>query len=88
MSVDLFGTRVRVSSVDPGAAETEFSKVRLHGDEERAKKLYEGYQPLAADDVADAVVYVANTPPHVMITRLVITPTAQRSPTLIDRKTK
>ena len=86
MSVDLFGTRVRVSSVDPGAAETEFSQVRLHGDVERAKKLYEGYQPLLAEDVADAVVYVANTPPHVMITRLVITPTAQRSPTLIDRK--
>ena len=87
MSVDLFGTRVRVSSVDPGAAETEFSQVRLHGDVERAKKLYEGYQPLSAADVADAVVYVANTPPHVMITKLVITPTAQRSPTLIDRKT-
>ncbi len=86
MSVDLFGTNVRVSSVDPGAAETEFSKVRLR-DEERAKKLYVGYQPLVAEDVADAVVYVANTPPHVMITKLVITPTAQRSPTLIDRKT-
>lgn len=87
MSVDLFGTNVRVSSVDPGAAETEFSQVRLHGDVERAKKLYEGYQPLKAEDVADAVLYVANTPPHVMITKLVITPTAQRSPTLIDRKT-
>ncbi len=86
MSVDLFGTRVRVSSVDPGAANTEFSQVRLHGDVERANKLYEGYQPLLAEDVADAVVYVANTPPHVMITKLVITPTAQRSPTLIDRK--
>ncbi len=86
MSLDLFGTRVRVSSVDPGAAETEFSVVRFHGDEERAKKLYEGYQPLTPEDVADAVVYVANTPPHVMVTRLVLTPTAQRSPTMIDRK--
>ena len=86
MSVDLFGTNVRVSSVDPGAANTEFSQVRLR-DVERANKLYEGYQPLKAEDVADAVVYVANTPPHVMITKLVITPTAQRSPTMIDRKT-
>ncbi len=86
MSVDLFGTNVRVSSVDPGAAETEFSVVRLHGDTETAKKLYQGYQPLTAEDVADAVVYVANTPPHVMITKLVITPTAQRSPTMIHRK--
>jgi NADP-dependent 3-hydroxy acid dehydrogenase YdfG len=86
MSVDLFGTHVRVSSVDPGAAETEFSVVRFHGDAERARKAYEGFQPLSADDVADAVVYVANTPPHVMVTRLVLTPTAQRSPTMIDRK--
>jgi serine 3-dehydrogenase len=85
-SVDLLGTRVRVSSVDPGAAETEFSRVRFHGDDERAKKVYEGFQPLSADDVADAVIYVANTPPHVMVNRLVLTPTAQRSPTMIDRK--
>lgn len=86
MSVDLFGTKVRVSSVDPGAADTEFARVRFHGDEERAQKVYDGFQPLSAQDVADAVVYVANTPPHVMVTRLVLTPTAQRSPTLIDRK--
>lgn len=86
MSVDLFGTRVRVSSVDPGAAETEFARVRFHGDDERAKKIYEGFTPLSAEDVADAVVYVANTPPHVMITKLVLQPTAQRSPTMIDRK--
>jgi serine 3-dehydrogenase len=86
MSVDLLGTRVRVSSVDPGAAETEFSRVRFHGDDERAEKVYEGFQPLTAADVADAVIYVANTPPHVMVTRLVLTPTAQRSPTMIHRK--
>jgi serine 3-dehydrogenase len=86
MSVDMLGTQVRVSSVDPGAAETEFSRVRFHGDDERAKKVYEGFQPLSADDVADAVIYVANTPPHVMVTKLVLTPTAQRSSTMIDRK--
>jgi serine 3-dehydrogenase len=86
MSVDLFGTRVRVSSVDPGAAETEFARVRFHGDDERARKIYQGFQPLVAEDVADAVVYVANTPPHVMVTKLVLTPTAQRSPTMIARE--
>jgi serine 3-dehydrogenase len=86
MNVDLFGTSVRVSSVDPGAADTEFSVVRFHGDDARARKVYDGFQPLAADDVADAVVYVANTPPHVTVTRLVLMPTAQRNPYLIHRK--
>jgi NADP-dependent 3-hydroxy acid dehydrogenase YdfG len=85
MNIDLFGTRIRVSSVDPGAAETEFSAVRFHGDDARAKKVYEGFEPLSAADVADAVVYVANTPPHVNIARLVVMPTAQRNPYLIHR---
>jgi serine 3-dehydrogenase len=85
MSVDLYGTRVRVSSVDPGAADTEFSTVRFHGDDARARKVYEGFKPLAAEDVADAVVYVANTPPHVNIAKLVLMPTAQRNPYLIHR---
>jgi serine 3-dehydrogenase len=86
MSVDLYGTAVRVSSVDPGAADTEFSVVRFHGDDARAKKVYEGFQPLTAEDVADAVVYVANTPPHVNVAKLVLLPTAQRNPYLIHRK--
>jgi NADP-dependent 3-hydroxy acid dehydrogenase YdfG len=85
-SVDLFGTSVRVSSVDPGAAETEFSLVRFHGDDKRASKVYDGFTPLSAEDVADAVVYVANTPPHVNVARLVLMPTAQRNPYLIHRK--
>jgi len=87
MSIDLFGTNIRVSSVDPGAAETEFSTVRFHGDDARAKKVYEGFEPLSAADVADAVVYVANTPPHVNVAKLVVMPTAQRNPYLIHRKT-
>lgn len=86
MSVDMFGTQVRVSSVDPGAADTEFSTVRFHGDEARARKVYDGFQPLSAEDVADAVVYVANTPPHVNVARLVLMPTAQRNPYLIHRR--
>jgi 3-hydroxy acid dehydrogenase/malonic semialdehyde reductase len=86
IAVDLHGTNVRVSSVDPGAADTEFSVVRFHGDEPRAKKVYDGFQPLTAEDVADAVVYVANVPAHVNIAKLVLLPTAQRNPYLIHRK--
>jgi len=86
MSVDLYGTDIRVSSVDPGAADTEFSVVRFHGDDARARKVYDGFQPLGAEDVADAVVYVANTPPHVNVAKLVLMPTAQRNPYLIHRK--
>lgn len=86
MSVDLFGTAVRVSSVDPGAADTEFSVVRFHGDDARARKVYEGFQPLTAEDVADAVIYVANAPAHVNVSKLVLMPTAQRNPYLIHRR--
>jgi serine 3-dehydrogenase len=86
MNVDLFGTRVRMSSVDPGAAETEFSIVRFHGDEERAKHIYDGFQPLTAEDIADAVWYVANAPDHVNVSKLVMLPTAQRNPYLIHRE--
>src|SRR5262249_37674930 len=87
INVDMFGTRVRVCSVDPGAAETEFSLVRFHGDEDRANKVYDGFTPLTADDVADAVLYVATAPEHVNITRIVMMPTAQRNPYLIHRET-
>jgi 3-hydroxy acid dehydrogenase/malonic semialdehyde reductase len=88
MNIDMYGTRVRVSSVDPGAAETEFSVVRFHGDEDRAKKVYDGFKPLTAGDVADAVVYVAGAPDHVNISRLVMMPTAQRNPYLIHRESQ
>jgi serine 3-dehydrogenase len=85
INIDMFGTRVRVSSVDPGAAETEFSLVRFHGDAERANQVYDGFKPLSAEDVADAVLYVATAPEHVNITKVVMMPTAQRSPYLIHR---
>lgn len=88
MNIDMFGTRVRVSSVDPGAAETEFSMVRFHGDEARAEKVYEGFEPLTAEDVADAVLYVAGVPEHVNVSKLVMLPTAQRNPYLIHRESK
>jgi NADP-dependent 3-hydroxy acid dehydrogenase YdfG len=86
INIDVFGTRVRVSSVDPGACETEFSVVRFHGDEERASGVYRGFDPLTGDDVADAVYYVANAPAHVNVSDLILMPTAQRNPYLIHRE--
>jgi NADP-dependent 3-hydroxy acid dehydrogenase YdfG len=85
MNIDVAGTGVRVSSVDPGFVETEFSRVRFDGDDARAAAVYEGFQPLTADDVADAVWYVASRPPHVNVFDLVITPTAQRDAFVVDR---
>lgn len=86
MNIDLLGTQIRVSSVDPGLAETEFSEVRFDGDSDRAASVYSDTVPLRADDVADAVIYVANAPPHVDIFNLVMMPTVQRYPGYIERK--
>ena len=85
INLDLSGTPLKVSSVDPGFVETEFSKVRFAGDEERADSVYQGFQPLTADDVADAVFYIANRPAHVNAFRLVLLPSAQRGVSVVDR---
>ena len=86
INLDLAGTALKCSSVDPGFVETEFSEVRFHGDRDRAKGVYQGFQPLSADDVADAVAYVANLPPHANVLRMVLMPTAQRNAYVVDRK--
>ena len=86
MNLDLVGTKVRVSSIDPGLVHTEFSEVRFHGDTERAESVYKGYTPLSADDVADAVLYVANTPEHVDVLDLVILPTDQRNAYVLHKE--
>lgn len=86
MALDLVGTPVRVSSVDPGLVETEFSVVRFHGDAARAKTVYQGMQPLTAEDVAEVVGYVVNLPEHVNILDLVLMPTAQRSTQVVHRQ--
>lgn len=86
MNIDLVGTRVRMSTVDPGAAHTEFSDVRFHGDAKKAEAVYKGFKPLTAGDIADAVMYVAGTPEHVSVTELVIMPTAQRNPYVLHRE--
>jgi len=79
LSMDLLGTRLRVSSVDPGHVETEFAQVRFAGDTARAAKVYEGWQPLEAADVADVVAFVVSRPESVNILDVVMMSTAQRS---------
>ncbi len=85
LRMDLLGTGVRVSTVDPGLVETEFSLVRFHGDDERAARVYEGLRPLVGEDVAEVVVWVADRPPHVQIAEVVVFPTAQASATRVHR---
>lgn len=72
LRLELNGTGIRVGSVDPGLAETEFSLVRFKGDAERARKVYEGTIPLTAEDIAETLVWVATRPPHVNIDELLI----------------
>jgi serine 3-dehydrogenase len=83
---DLLGTPVRVSSVDPGMVETEFSQVRFRGDNERAEKVYQGLTPLTPDDIADVVFFCATRPAHVNINEVILMPTAQASVTLVHRQ--
>jgi 3-hydroxy acid dehydrogenase / malonic semialdehyde reductase len=85
LKMDVHGTPVRVSSVDPGMVETEFSVVRLGGDKEKAGAVYSGMTPLTAADVADAVLFCATRPPHVNISDIVLMPVDQSSPTLVHR---
>ena len=86
MNLDVAGTAIRVSSVDPGFVETEFSEVRFHGDAAKAKAVYKGFTPLTAADVADAIAYVVNLPDHVNVPDMIIQPTAQRNIYVVDRK--
>ncbi|WP_138497208.1 SDR family oxidoreductase [Nostoc sp. PA-18-2419] len=84
---DLLGTPVRVTSVDPGMVETEFSQVRFHGDTERANQVYQGVTPLTADDVADVIFFCVTRSPHVNINEIVLMPVDQASATLVNRRT-
>ncbi len=85
LKLELNGLNIRVSSIDPGLVETEFSVVRL-GSEEKAKQVYQGMQPLTGADVAACVLFAANAPSHVNIDEILLTPTAQASASKVARK--
>lgn len=87
LRLELNGTGLRVSTIDPGLAETEFSIVRFKGDVERAKKVYEGVNPLTADDIAETLLWVASRPAHVCIDELLIKPTDQAAIHKVYRRT-
>ena len=86
MRIDLVKYPIKVTAVNPGAVETEFSIVRFKGDKERAAKVYEGFENLIASDVADAVYYVISRPKHVNINDLIIMPVAQAQAGIVNRK--
>ncbi len=79
MRIDLLKHRIKVTAIHPGAVETEFSEVRFHGDKDKAKKVYEGYQALLAKDIAETIYFTTSRPAHVNINDLVIMPTVQAS---------
>jgi 3-hydroxy acid dehydrogenase / malonic semialdehyde reductase len=84
----LLGTQIRVTNIQPGMVETEFSKVRFHGDESRASKVYEDLTPLSGDDIADTVLYAATRPAHMNVAEITVFPVAQASATLSYREKK
>jgi NADP-dependent 3-hydroxy acid dehydrogenase YdfG len=87
LRIDLNGTPVRVTTIDPGMVETEFSEVRFRGDKERAAKTYANIDPLTAEDIADAIVYAVTRPSHVTIQSILLCPTAQASAYVVSRRT-
>ena len=86
LRLELNGTGIRVSSIDPGLARTEFADVRFKGDQARVERLYEGTQPLRGEDIADILVWVASRPAHVNIDEMLIKPVDQASMTKIHRR--
>ncbi len=84
--IETADSSVRVSSVDPGAVETDFSNVRFDGDKERAKKVYKGFKPLTAVDVAEAILFCATRPEHANINEIILSSTSQANSLIINRK--
>ncbi len=88
MKMDLLGTPIRVTEIDPGLVETEFSIVRFRGDSDRAKKVYEGLTPLTPEDIAESIVWAATRPAHVNVNNIILMATDQSAPTMVHRKTQ
>lgn len=86
MRIDLNKTNIKVGAVNPGLVETGFSNVRFKGDEERAGKVYKGFQPLTPEDVADIISFMVTRPAHVNIADLTVMPSAQASSTIVNRE--
>ena len=85
MRIDLNKTGIKVSEINPGLVETDFSNVRFKGDSNKAEKVYQGYKALQADDIADLVEFVINRPSHVNIADILVLPQAQASSSIIDK---
>ncbi|HBH05180.1 MAG TPA: NAD(P)-dependent oxidoreductase [Flavobacteriales bacterium] len=86
MRIDLVHHNIRVTNIAPGLVETEFSEVRFHGDKERAKQVYQGYEPLTAANIADCILFAVSRPPHMNIADMTILPTAQANSTTVIKK--
>ena len=85
MRIDLLPHNIKVTAINPGMVETEFSIVRFDGDNDKAKKVYEGLQPLKPEDIAETIYWVANRPAHVNINDILIMPTVQATATNVIR---
>ncbi|KAG8821489.1 hypothetical protein FRC17_009801 [Serendipita sp. 399] len=83
---ELVDTQIRVTEIQPGAVETEFSNTRYRGDKAAAKKVYQGFQPLVAEDIAEEIVWAASRPPHVNIAEVFVLPVNQASPGIVYRR--
>jgi NADP-dependent 3-hydroxy acid dehydrogenase YdfG len=86
LRIDVAHTAVRVTNIKPGLVETNFSRVRFHGDNDRADSVYKGIEPLTGDDIADVVLYAANAPEHVQIAEVLVLATHQANGTVIHRE--
>ena len=86
MRIDLLPHKIKVTGIHPGAVETEFSEVRFKGDKERAKKVYDGFEPLHAQDIAETIWFAVSRPAHVNINDMIVLPTAQANTTHILRE--
>lgn len=85
MRIDLLPKGIKVTAINPGMVETEFSEVRFHGDADRAKAVYQGVTPLSGQDIAEIIVFALNRPAHVNINDLLVMPTVQATGTIINR---